>query len=84
MLKWGSISQIGRYTVKPVRTMGMDLFGLYIGTKLQGTHHSENAMISTAHRLNIRDNQSQSNQDILDIVNDCEHITQQLRRFTNV
>jgi hypothetical protein len=84
MLRWGQISQIGRYTIRPVRTLGLDMFGIFVGDKLKATHHSENAMISTAHRLDIRDNQAQSNQEILDIVNDCEHITTQLRKNIDV
>ena len=86
MLRWGSIVQIGKYTIKPVRLHGMDLFGLHIGRdeRCVRTHHSENAMISTAYRLDIRDNQAQSNQEILDLIEDCRHITTQLRKFANV
>lgn len=86
MLRWGPISQIGRYTIKPVRLYGMDLYGLHIGTdeRCIRTHHSENAMISTAYRLDIRDNQAQSNQEILDLIDDCRYITSQLRKNANV
>lgn len=84
MLRWNAVTQIGRYTVKPVRLHGMDLYGLHLGIKEQliRTHHSENAMIATAYRLDIRDNQN--TQEILDLVNDCEHITTQLKRVANV
>jgi len=50
-LTWNDTTQIGRYTIKPVRLKGMDLFGLYINEKLFATRLNRSHAVTQAYKL---------------------------------